>query len=308
MLDVMAAGAALTGIVALASGGTVASPQALPSRPSEVTAIGSAAAPAPIKLSLVAAVSEARQSLEAGSIQTGSVQAEPPQAQPAPPADAHQNADADNHQNPNNNHPQPAALRRPGLVVHRSGVVHSSSFGRRSGASSFGGQRVIMIIRHGEKPGKGGGHGLTSAGWARAQGLATVFSGGRGFAAPRTIFAAGATGKGRGQRTRETVAPLSRRLGVPVNASYGKGQEAAVARAAAARSVNGPVLISWQHGEIPAIAKALKVVGGTPKGWGKKDFDGVWKFTWTPRGWVFSSGSEGLGGGGKHAGKHGHKH
>jgi hypothetical protein len=120
---------------------------------------------------------------------------------------------------------------------------------------------------------------------------------------PRAIFAAGATSAGRGQRTRETVSPLASRLGVPVNTSFGKGQEAALARSAMAKSQNGPVLIAWQHGEIPAIAKALKVVGKRPSGWSKKNYDGVWKFTWTPRGWVFSSGSEGLAGGAKH-GKH----
>lgn len=287
MLDVLAAGAALTGIVALAGGATVVTPQAAQqARPSQF----GAPAPAPVKLSLVAAVSEARQSLEVQPI------VPPPGAQPiAPPAGPSQPV----------NPQRPAAVQPTGLVVHRSGVVHGSSFGRRSAVSSpVHSQRVIMIIRHGEKPGKGGGHGLTAAGWARAQGLTSVFGGSRaGFAAPRAIFAAGATSAGRGQRTRETVSPLSRKLGVPVNTAFGKGQEAALARAATAKSANGPVLISWQHGEIPAIAKALKVVGKKPSGWSKGNYDGVWKFTWTPRGWVFSEGSEGLGGG-KHKGKH----
>lgn len=291
MLDVMAAGAALTGIVALVSGGASATPEAASTaRPSQV----GAPAPAPVKLSLVAAVSEARQSMDAGTLQ-----AEPPQVQPIvpPPADNQKPTT-----NTNQIH-QPAGLHRTGLVVHRSGVVHSSSFGHKSASSGIGGQRVIMIIRHGEKPGKGGGHGMTAAGYARAAGLASVFSGGRnGMSSPRAIFAAGATSKGRGQRTRETVAPLARRLGIGVNSSFGKGQEAALARAAVAKSANGPVLIAWQHGEIPAIAKALHVKTG---GWSKGNYDGVWKFTWTGHGWAFSQGSEGLGGGG---GKHGHKH
>jgi len=298
MLDVMAAGAALTGIVALAGGGAVASPQAAPStRTSEV----GAPAPAPVKLSLVAAVSAARQELAA---QPGDADPVPP-----PPVSSGVNNQPGTNQpvtQPAGNQPvktNPVGLHRSGLVVHRSGVVHSSSFGQRSSSSAIHGQRVIMIIRHGEKPGKGGGHGLTAAGWARAQGLASVFGSGRnGMATPRAIFAAGATSQGRGQRTRETVSPLARRLGLGVNTTFGKGQEAALARAAAAKSQNGPVLIAWQHGEIPAIAKALKVAGKMPKGWSKGNYDGVWKFTWTPHGWVFSQGSEGLSGG-KH-GKH----
>jgi hypothetical protein len=273
MLDVVAAGAALTGLVALASGGTVASPEAAQSaRPSEVTA----AAPTPVKMSLVAAVSAAVQELSA----------QPGDGQPAPPP-------------PVTTH-QPTTTNQP-ATTQQAAVVHRPAAARQP----IHAQRVIMIIRHGEKPGKGGGHGLTAAGWARAQGLASVFGSGRnGMSTPRAIFAAGATSAGRGQRTRETVSPLARRLGVPVNTAYGKGQEAALVRAAAAKSQNGPVLIAWQHGEIPAIAKALKVVGKTPKGWSKSNYDGVWKFTWTPRGWVFSQGSEGLAGGAKH-GKHG---
>jgi hypothetical protein len=256
-------------------------------------------------MSLVAMVSEAAQSIRTN----------PAEGQPIgpPPADVNQPGGGQ----PPAGVPQPISAPQavnvhPSIPVHqpipvqqsfhanRSSVVHRSS----AGQSGYG-QRVIMIIRHGEKPGKGGGHGLTSAGWARAQGLTSVFGGGRGFAAPRAIFAAGATGGGTGQRTRETVSPLASRLHIPVNSRYGKGQEAAMIRAASAQAMHGPVLISWQHGKIPAIAKALKVVGKRPSGWSKSNYDGVWKFTWTPRGWVFSQGSEGLSGG-KNGGKHKH--
>lgn len=40
---------------------------------------------------------------------------------------------------------------------------------------------------------------------------------------PIAIYAAGANKNGEGQRTRETVAPLAERLGVPVNTDFGKG-------------------------------------------------------------------------------------
>ncbi|HTK66650.1 MAG TPA: hypothetical protein VL595_30025 [Pseudonocardia sp.] len=121
--------------------------------------------------------------------------------------------------------------------------------------------RVIMVIRHGEKPAKG--HSLTARGWSRARVLPTLFAAPvdagapDSLPAPKVIYAAGATDAGTGQRTRETVSSLSSRLNVPVNTAYGKGQEASLVRQAVAQSENGPVLICWQHGEIPAIASAL---------------------------------------------------
>jgi hypothetical protein len=164
---------------------------------------------------------------------------------------------------------------------------------------------MIMIIRHGEKPGDTPGegidpsgkpddHSLTARGWTRARSLPQLFaptagSPKPGLAQPKTIFAASSTGAGTGQRTRETVSPLSSRLGVPVNTSYGKGQEAALVKAATVQSQKGPVLVSWQHGEIPAIASALKVVGPQPpKSWPDSRYDVVWTFTQTPDGWKFA--------------------
>jgi broad specificity phosphatase PhoE len=97
-----------------------------------------------------------------------------------------------------------------------------------------------MVIRHGEKPsssdhgmdaqGKKDDSSLTATGWQRAEKLADLFdptSGPlrAGLARPAAIYAAGATDDGEGQRTRETVEPLARRLGVTVNTDYGKGDE-----------------------------------------------------------------------------------
>jgi hypothetical protein len=166
--------------------------------------------------------------------------------------------------------------------------------------------RVIMIIRHGEKPGDTPGrgiaasgrpdkHSLTPRGWSRARSLTTLFTADPAadtahLPAPGAIYAAGATGGGTGQRTRETVGPLSSRLNVPVNTVYGKGQESALVRTAIAQAERGkPVLICWQHGEIPAIASKLKVVGQQPpRYWPDSRYDVVWKFTETPDGWTFS--------------------
>lgn len=163
--------------------------------------------------------------------------------------------------------------------------------------------KVVMIIRHGEKPKKkkdGPGidpagnfddHSLTPVGWQRARALADVFDGQGptppGVVKPATIYAAGARPSGQGARTRETVMPLAEKLGVAVNATYGKGEEQALAQNVASES--GPTLISWQHSEIPSIAEAFGVVNPDPPSeWPDNRYDVIWTLEKTPTGWKFA--------------------
>ena len=160
-----------------------------------------------------------------------------------------------------------------------------------------------MIIRHGEKP-DGERPGLDArrrtrttarsptVGWQRATRLVDLFDPAQGdprpgLARPTTIYAAGATDDGEGQRTRETVAPLADALGIPVDTEYGKGDEEKLVEHVLAQP--GPTLISWQHGEIPAIAEAFpSVYTGTAAEWPDDRFDVVWTFTRTADGWHFA--------------------
>jgi broad specificity phosphatase PhoE len=91
---------------------------------------------------------------------------------------------------------------------------------------------------------------LTQAGYARASALADLFAPAQswprpGVVVPRAIYAAGANSDGEGLRTRQTVAPLAQRLGLPVNTDFGKGDEQKLV----ARIVTepGPTLICWQQ-------------------------------------------------------------
>lgn len=161
---------------------------------------------------------------------------------------------------------------------------------------------LVMIIRHGEKPeddalgvdanGAPDEASMTDQGWARAHGLADLLDPTHGdprpgLARPVTIYAAGATDEGRGQRTRETVLPLAERLGVPVNTRYGKGDEEDLVEHVVAEP--GPTLISWQHGEIPDIVEAFGTVTPQPPSeWPDDRFDVVWVLTRTADGWQFS--------------------
>jgi hypothetical protein len=161
---------------------------------------------------------------------------------------------------------------------------------------------VVMIIRHGEKPdGSHKGIGpdgqkdkaaLTEAGHARADRLVGLFDPAPGalrpgLVRPSALYAANATTGGEGERTRETLAPLAARLGIPVNTTFGKGQESALVAQVLARPA--PTLICWQHGEIPAIVAAFGHLSPTPPyKWPGKRFDMVWTLTASATGWTFA--------------------
>lgn len=162
--------------------------------------------------------------------------------------------------------------------------------------------KIIMIIRHGEKPSKAAvpvgidlsgqpdTHSLTEQGWIRAANLPRLFVPEQGRAAlprPSMIYASG-TGDGgtEGNRPRQTVRPLAMALRVPVDTSFSRGDESRLVAHAAAQQ--GPTLICWQHGEIPAMAAAFgRAAPVPPRDWPDSRYDVVWKFTSTGTGWRF---------------------
>lgn len=161
---------------------------------------------------------------------------------------------------------------------------------------------VVMVIRHAEKPdgetdgvdarGREDDSSLTPTGWERARRLVDIFAPAAGsprpgLARPATVYAAAANEKGKGQRTRDTVAPLAGRLGITTDTTFGRGDEDDLVEHVTSRP--GPALISWQHGAIPAIAGAFPSVTPTPPSeWPDDRFDVVWTFTRTGDGWHFS--------------------
>jgi broad specificity phosphatase PhoE len=169
-------------------------------------------------------------------------------------------------------------------------------------------QDVVMLIRHAEKPdgelpgvdadGNEDDSSLTEVGWQRANRLVDLFDPAQGapragLARPTAIYAAGVTDDGEGQRTRETVAPLADRLGLPVDTEYGRGQEKKLVDRVV--DEQGPVLISWQHSGITEIADAFPSVKPKPPSeWPDDRYDVVWTFTRTDDGWRFAQVPEDL--------------
>ncbi|MBM2715708.1 hypothetical protein JQK88_31830 [Mesorhizobium caraganae] len=152
--------------------------------------------------------------------------------------------------------------------------------------------RLVMIIRHAEKPvpdgadlgvteqGESDPASLTVRGWQRAGGLCSIFSKPPApMEKPASIVASGPIKKDgsgtRSKRPSQTITPLARRLGLQPDVTHSKGQEALAAEVV--RTAPTPVLVSWQHETIPSLAAAL--VGGTgiaPETWPDEDFDSIW--------------------------------
>lgn len=149
----------------------------------------------------------------------------------------------------------------------------------------------IMVIRHSEKP-NGVNSGVSPAGqrdkaalsvkgWQRAGALVAYFAPPPGLpihpalTAPRFLFASLSSS----QRPRQTIAPLSERLGLTINGGQ-RGQEADLLRQIIV--CDGPVLVSWQREQIPQLAKLLLEgspdEGKQPTSWPASRFDVTWVF------------------------------
>jgi hypothetical protein len=167
----------------------------------------------------------------------------------------------------------------------------------------------IMVLRHAEKPGVYHGvsyegvradgradpKSLVTLGWERAGGLVTLFvppwGPAHGLSVPTQLFAADPEDKGDGgrggsddepsQRPYQTLTPVARTLGLPIDT---KGKKARFKEMAdAALRCDGVVLIAWQHQDIPAIGHHFLKHTDTPRltipaTWPDERYDLVWVF------------------------------
>jgi hypothetical protein len=164
--------------------------------------------------------------------------------------------------------------------------------------------RMIMLIRHAEKPlhpsrsphgvdpeGQHDPHSLTVTGWVRAGALVELFAPSRGtppteLIRPDTVYASAHAG-GHSKRSLQTVGPLAARLGVEVVKRYAAGDEAHLAKEISTRP--GATLIAWHHEALHKIAHHLRDVHPIPpRHWPHDRFDVIWTFTPDGHGWRFA--------------------
>lgn len=153
------------------------------------------------------------------------------------------------------------------------------------------GPAKIMVIRHAEKPvpDRTGGvrwrgeldpESLTALGWQRAGALVDFFEHPRvpHIARPDHLFAVSFDRAkiDSSRRSKQTLRPLSQKLGLPVHDRLGKEQEDQLIEALMA--LTGTVLVAWSHENILKIVQALDRSTRTPGSWPDERFDVVWVF------------------------------
>ena len=129
---------------------------------------------------------------------------------------------------------------------------------------------TILIIRHGEKPDSKEDPHLSEEGRQRAEALVGLF--GTCFRAPNKLCAA--VDKPKSHRPRETLEPMARAFGLPIDAST--GDAAALAERLRHEPAASLVLISWRHEHIPALARALGAADA-PADWPASVYDRMWR-------------------------------
>jgi hypothetical protein len=138
----------------------------------------------------------------------------------------------------------------------------------------------VLIIRYGEKPGDpsadntGDGRSLSTKGYERAGALSPYVP--AQFGRPDFLFATRESENS--NRPVETITPLSKAIGVPINDKHADKDYGEVASdiLGNAKYAGKLVLICWNHGKIPNLTSALNAVPPVPK-WPGIVFDRVWQ-------------------------------
>src|SRR5882672_6067869 len=145
---------------------------------------------------------------------------------------------------------------------------------------AFGQPAQIILFRHAEKPDDPAATHLSAQGRERARLLASLLD----QSSPLTtnapvaaLFATQVTKHGNGLRTGETVAPLGKKLGLPVQTPFESETYKLLARRVLADPAYSgkTVIICWTHHDIAELAKALGVKPKPPK-WQDGVFDRFW--------------------------------
>jgi phosphohistidine phosphatase SixA len=142
------------------------------------------------------------------------------------------------------------------------------------------GPRMVLIIRHAEKPDATDGEkdpNLSKAGCARADALANLIP--DKFIRPDFLIATKQT-KG-SNRPVETITPLSKAIHEEIESTFKDAEFDQLAHEVLSdpKYAGKVVLIAWHHGKIPELAKALGAKD-VPNKWDSQVFDRVWQITY----------------------------
>jgi phosphohistidine phosphatase SixA len=142
------------------------------------------------------------------------------------------------------------------------------------------GPKIVMIIRHAEKPDNVDGDkdpNLSEQGYQRANALAKVIP--DHFPTPDFLIATKASKSS--DRPGETITPLSKALHEEIEFPFKDDEYDQLAQTLLNdQKYDGKVvLICWHHEKIPKLAKALGVKDA-PHDWDDDVFDRVWEITY----------------------------
>jgi hypothetical protein len=139
------------------------------------------------------------------------------------------------------------------------------------------GPRIVLIIRHAEKPDDPNDPNLSPRGMERAAALATVIP--RDF--PKPDFLLATKRSAHSNRPFETLEPLGKRLHLPIDSSYLDKDFAGLAHQVLTdpKYAGKVVLIAWHHGKIASLAHALGA-SSAPDKWNSQTFDRVWQLSY----------------------------
>ena len=133
---------------------------------------------------------------------------------------------------------------------------------------------VILLMRHAEKTYNPGDRDLSATGFARAKALADYIP--EHFKRrPDFLFATADSPKS--SRPRETLEPLSRKLGLSIDASISNDNYKELAKQLDNPRFAGKfIVIAWHHGRIPPLAAELGAPDGSyPNPWDGKVFNEI---------------------------------
>jgi hypothetical protein len=137
----------------------------------------------------------------------------------------------------------------------------------------------VILIRHAEKPVDPEAVHLSKSGEKRAKELVPFLTSDprlTRYGLPAALYATHTTERGRGVRTQETIAPLAKKLHLPIQTPYLSGDYDGLAKSILSNpDYRGKtVLVCWNHEQIPQLTAALGIRPEPPK-WKDDVYDRV---------------------------------